>query len=118
MKKTVMIVEDEIRIRKLIHDYLVREDFEVLEASNGKEALDVFKQRNMDLIILDIMMPLMDGFTFCKEIRKVSSVPVMILTARGEEEDELLGYNLGADDYVTKPFSPKVIKKDWRCSYN
>lgn len=109
MKKTVMIVEDEIRIRKLIHDYLVREDFEVLEASNGKEALDVFKQRNMDLIILDIMMPLMDGFTFCKEIRKVSSVPVMILTARGEEEDELLGYNLGADDYVTKPFSPKVL---------
>lgn len=109
MKKTVMLVEDEIRIRKLIHDYLVRENFEVLEASNGKDALDVFKQRNMDLIILDIMMPLMDGFTFCKEIRKISSIPIMILTARSEEEDELLGYTLGADDYVTKPFSPKVL---------
>ncbi|MEW8957061.1 response regulator transcription factor [Clostridium sp.] len=109
MKKTIMIVEDEARIRKLISDYLLREDFKVIEASNGKEALEIFNTMNLDLIILDIMMPVLDGFSVCKEIRKISTVPIIILTARSEEDDELLGYDIGSDDYITKPFSPKVV---------
>lgn len=109
MKKTIMIVEDEARIRKLISDYLLREDFKVIEASNGKEALDIFNTMNLDLIILDIMMPVLDGFSVCREIRKISTVPIIILTARSEEDDELLGYDIGSDDYITKPFSPKVV---------
>lgn len=109
MKKTIMLVEDEPRIRKLISDYLLREGFDIVEASNGKEALDIFNTMNLDLIILDVMMPILDGFSVCKEIRKISTVPIIILTAKAEEEDELLGYDIGSDDYVTKPFSPKIL---------
>lgn len=109
MKPNILIVEDEIRIRYLIKDYFLKENFNVLEASNGKDALEIFSSNQIDCIILDIMMPVLDGFDVCSEIRKVSSVPIIILTAREDEEDKLLGYNLGADDYVTKPFSPKVL---------
>lgn len=105
----ILIVEDEIRMRILIKDYFKKEGFHILEASNGKEGLEVFKNNLVDLVILDVMMPLMDGFTLCKNIREVSSVPIILLTAKSEEEDKLLGYELGTDDYVTKPFSPKVL---------
>ncbi len=109
MNKTILIVEDEERMRKLLRDYFKSSSFEVLEAANGVEALDIFKENKVDLLILDIMMPYMDGFTVCNKVRKTSETPIIILTAKGEEEDKLLGYELGADDYVTKPFSPKVL---------
>lgn len=105
----ILIVEDEIRMRILIKDYFKKEGFQILEASNGKEGLEVFKDTLVDLVILDIMMPLMDGFTLCKSIRAVSNVPIILLTAKSEEEDKLLGYELGADDYISKPFSPKIL---------
>lgn len=105
----ILIVEDEIRMRILIKDYFKKEGFQILEASNGKDGLEVFKNNLVDLVILDVMMPLMDGFTLCKNIREVSDVPIILLTAKSEEEDKLLGYELGTDDYVTKPFSPKVL---------
>lgn len=107
--KTILIVDDEPRIRHLISYYLNLEGFKTIEAENGKNALEVFNRRSIDLIILDIMMPVMDGIDFCKEIRKNSNVIILILTAKSEENDKLLGYELGADDYITKPFSPKVI---------
>ena len=109
MKKNILIVEDEIRIRFLIRDYFQKENFIVHEAENGKDALDIFKNNKIDIIILDIMMPIMDGLTVLEQIRKVSTIPVVLLTAKSEEEDKLEGYELGADDYVTKPFSPKVL---------
>lgn len=109
MEKIILIVEDEERMRKLLKDYFKNSGFNVLEAENGIEALKVFKENKIDLLILDIMMPYMDGFTVCNEIRKNAETPIIILTAKGEEEDKLLGYELGADDYVTKPFSPKVL---------
>lgn len=109
MKKTILVVEDEIRIRFLMRDYLLKEDYTILEAENGQAALDIFKEQNIDLIILDIMMPIMDGYTTLKKIREVSTVPVIMLTAKGEEIDKLQGYEFGADDYMTKPFSPKVL---------
>ncbi|MBU5590595.1 response regulator transcription factor [Clostridium sp. MSJ-4] len=111
MEKTILIVEDELRMRLLLRDYFKKEGFKVLEAENGLTALSIFKNEksHINLIILDIMMPLMDGFTFCKSIREISYVPIIILTAKSDEEDKLLGYELGADDYVTKPFSPKIL---------
>lgn len=109
LNKTILIVEDEDRMRKLLRDYFKSSSFEVLEAANGVEALDIFKENKVDLLILDIMMPYMDGLTVCNKVRKTSETPIVILTAKGEEEDKLLGYELGADDYVTKPFSPKVL---------
>lgn len=109
MFKTLLIVEDEFRIRLLLKDYFIREDFNILEASNGKEAIEMFSKNKVDLVILDIMMPELDGFEVCKIIREASSIPIIMLTAREEEDDKLLGYNLGADDYITKPFSPKVL---------
>lgn len=109
MSKTIMIVEDEERIRKLIKAYIVKNGYECVEAENGIEAIKKFKESNIDLMILDIMMPYMDGWTVCTDIRKESDVPIIILTAKSEEDDKLLGYELGADDYVTKPFSPKVL---------
>lgn len=109
MNNKVLIVEDEIRIRFLLRDYLKKEGFEVLEASDGEEAIRVFGSTNIDLIVLDVMMPKLDGFNVCKTLRKVSSVPIILLTAKSEEEDKLFGYELGADDYMTKPFSPKVL---------
>lgn len=109
MSNKILIVEDEIRIRFLLRDYLKKEGFEVLEASDGEEAIRVFGTTNVDLIVLDVMMPKLDGFNVCKTLRKVSSVPIILLTAKSEEEDKLFGYELGADDYMTKPFSPKVL---------
>lgn len=109
MKKSVLIVEDELRIRFLLRDYLTKDDFNVFEASNGEEGLFVFSTQKIDLVILDIMMPVMDGLTMLEKLREVSTVPVILLTAKGEEEDKLQGYDYGADDYITKPFSPKVL---------
>ncbi|MCY6484493.1 response regulator transcription factor [Clostridium aestuarii] len=109
MDTTILIVEDEDRMRKLIRDYFVSSGFNILEAENGIKALEIFNANKVDLIILDIMMPYMDGYTVCKNIRRNSDVPIVILTAKSEEDDKLLGYEFGADDYVTKPFSPKVL---------
>lgn len=109
MKKSILIVEDELRIRFLLRDYLMKEDFNVFEASNGEEGLFVFSTQKIDLVLLDIMMPIMDGLTMLEKLREVSTVPVILLTAKGEEEDKLQGYDYGADDYMTKPFSPKIV---------
>ena len=108
MNKSILIVEDELRIRFLLRDYLMKENFNVFEASNGEEGLIAFGNQKIDLVILDIMMPKMDGITMLEKLREVSTVPVILLTAKGEEEDKLQGYDCGADDYMTKPFSPKV----------
>ncbi len=106
----ILIVDDESRMRKLVKDFLVRKNFQVLEAGDGEEAVDIFFQ-NMDiaLILLDVMMPKMDGWEVCKEIRQYSKVPIIMLTAKSDERDELLGYELGIDEYITKPFSPKIL---------
>jgi DNA-binding response OmpR family regulator len=109
MKKSILIVEDELRIRFLLRDYLTKEDFNVFEASNGEEGLFVFSTQKIDLVLLDIMMPIMDGLTMLEKLREVSTVPVILLTAKSEEEDKLQGYDYGADDYMTKPFSPKIV---------
>ncbi len=109
MEKTVLVVEDEDRMRRLICDYLKVESFKVIEAANGNDALLEFSANKIDLIILDVMMPGLDGFMVCKSIRQNSDVPIIFLTAKGEEEDKLTGFELGADEYVTKPFSPKVL---------
>ena len=109
MRKSILIVEDELRIRFLLRDYLMKEDFNVFEASNGEEGLFLFSSEKIDLVLLDIMMPIMDGLTMLEKLRAVSTVPVILLTAKGEEEDKLQGYDFGADDYMTKPFSPKVL---------
>ncbi len=109
-KARILVVDDESRMRKLVKDFLVRNDYAVLEAEDGSAALDIFYQdKNIDLIILDVMMPRMDGWEVCKEIRKTSQVPIIMLTARGEERDELLGFQLGVDEYMAKPFSPKIL---------
>jgi len=108
--RKILVVDDESRIRKLIKDYLRRNGYEVIEASDGEEALEQFyKTKDLSLIILDVMMPSLDGWEVLKEIRESSRVPVIMLTAKSEEEDELNGYSLGADEYVLKPFSPKVL---------
>jgi len=109
MKKSILVVEDEIRIRFLMRDYLSKEDYTVFEAENGALALEIFKKEKIDLILLDIMMPIMDGLTVLEKLREVSTVPVILLTAKSQEEDKLQGYEYGADDYITKPFSPKVL---------
>lgn len=106
----ILVADDEARLRKLVKDFLVKEGHDVIEASNGKEALDIFyTDDSIEMMILDVMMPLMDGFEVCKKVRETSSVPVIMLTAKGEESDVLNGYELGADEYVSKPFSPKVL---------
>ena len=106
MNKSILIVEDELRIRFLLRDYLMKENFNVFEASDGEEGLIAFSNQKIDLVILDIMMPKMDGITMLEKLREVSTVPVILLTAKGEEEDKLQGYDYGADDYITKPFNP------------
>lgn len=107
---TILIVDDEQRMRKLVRDFLVKQDFTVLEASNGEEAVDIFlAEKNISLVILDVMMPKMDGWQTCREIRQYSKVPIIMLTARGEETDELRGFELGVDEYISKPFSPKIL---------
>ncbi|WML33818.1 response regulator transcription factor [Clostridium sp. OS1-26] len=109
MAKTILIVDDEERMRVLIEAYLKKESFNVLHAENGEEALAVFKSNTVDLVVLDIMMPIMDGWTTCRELRRISNVPIIMLTAKSEDEDQLLGFSLGTDSYVTKPFSPKIL---------
>ncbi|MCI6432458.1 MAG: response regulator transcription factor [Oliverpabstia sp.] len=106
----ILVVDDESRMRKLVKDFLVKKDFEVLEAGDGEEAVDIFlREKGIALIILDVMMPKMDGWQVCREIRKVSKVPIIMLTARGDERDELMGFDLGVDEYISKPFSPKIL---------
>lgn len=109
-KKKVLVVDDEARMRKLVKDFLLRKNMEVIEASDGREAVDIFTQDpSISLIILDVMMPVMDGWQALREIREFSKVPIVMLTAKGEEEDELYGFNLGVDEYISKPFSPKIL---------
>ena len=109
-KLKILVVDDESRMRKLIKDFLEREGYQILEAADGLEALDIFyEQKDISLVILDVMMPRLDGWGVCKEIRRISQVPIMMLTARSEEKDELKGFELGVDEYVTKPFSPKIL---------
>ncbi|MDG4656847.1 response regulator transcription factor [Ectobacillus antri] len=109
MNKTVLLVEDEQRLREIVSDYFLNEGFTVVEAEDGKQALSQFEAHDIDLVILDIMLPEIDGWSICRRIRKESGVPIIMLTARADEEDTLLGFELGADEYVTKPFSPKVL---------
>ena len=109
-KLKILVVDDEARMRKLVKDFLVRKDYEVIEAADGEEAIDLFVEHNdFDLIILDVMMPKMDGWEVCREVRQNSKVPIIMLTARGDERDELLGFDLGVDEYISKPFSPKIL---------
>lgn len=106
----ILVVDDESRMRKLVRDFLVKSNFQVVEAANGAEALDIFfAQKDIALIILDVMMPEMDGWQVCKEVRNYSKVPIIMLTAKSDERDELQGFDLGVDEYVTKPFSPKTL---------
>ena len=106
----ILVVADESRMRKLVSDFLVKQEYEVLEAKDGEEALDIFfKQKDIALLILDVMMPKMDGWEVCREIRAYSKVPIIMLTAKGNEHDELQGFELGVDEYITKPFSPKIL---------
>lgn len=106
----ILVVDDESRMRKLVNDFLTKSGFCVIEASNGEEALDIFyKTKDIALLILDVMMPKLDGWQVCREIRMTSQVPIIMLTARGEEQDELLGFKLGVDEYISKPFSPKIL---------
>lgn len=109
MQKNILIIEDETRIRFLLRDYFLKENFNIIEASDGDEGLNLFIKSKIDLVVLDIMMPKIDGITVLEMIRKVSSVPVILLTAKSQEEDKLFGYEMGADDYITKPFSPKIL---------
>lgn len=106
----ILVVDDESRMRKLVKDFLVKQGYSVLEAANGEEAVDTFvEDKDISLIILDIMMPKMDGWQVCKEIRALSEVPIIMLTAKTDERDELLGFELGVDEYISKPFSPKIL---------
>ncbi|GAB4260657.1 response regulator transcription factor [Thermincola ferriacetica] len=106
----ILIADDEARMRKLVADFLKKEGYAIIEAADGRQALDLFYGNNdIDLIILDVMMPGYDGWTVCREIRKSSQVPIIMLTARGEESDELFGFDLGADEYIAKPFSLKIL---------
>ena len=106
----ILVVDDESRMRKLVKDFLIKKNFQVLEAGNGEEAMDIFyEEKDIALIILDVMMPKMDGWEVCREIRKNSKVPIIMLTARSDERDELLGFDLGVDEYISKPFSPKIL---------
>ncbi len=109
-KLKILVVDDESRMRKLVNDFLTRKNYIVIEAANGEEAIDRFyEDKNIALILLDVMMPLMNGWEVCKEIRKNSKVPIIMLTAKSDEQDELLGFELGVDEYITKPFSPKIL---------
>ena len=106
----ILVVDDESRMRKLVKDFLTKKNFQVLEAGDGEEAMDIsYKEKDIALIILDVMMPKMDGWEVCREVRKNSKVPIIMLTARGDERDELLGFDLGVDEYISKPFSPKIL---------
>ena len=107
---TILVVDDEARMRKLVKDFLVRENYRVVEAADGEEALRVFRNdKSIALIILDVMMPKCNGWDVCREIRRTSKVPIIMLTAKTQESDELLGFELGVDEYIAKPFSPKIL---------
>lgn len=109
-KLKILVVDDESRMRKLVRDFLVKQNYEVLEAGDGEKALDIFfEQKDIALVILDVMMPKMDGWQVCREIRNYSKVPIIMLTAKSDERDELQGFDLGVDEYITKPFSPKIL---------
>lgn len=106
----ILVVDDEARMRKLVKDFLVKSNFEVLEAEDGEQAVDIFfREKGIALIVLDVMMPRMDGWQVCREIRQRSKVPIIMLTARSDEHDELQGFELGVDEYISKPFSPKIL---------
>ena len=107
----ILIVDDEARMRKLIKDFLVAKNYKIMEAKDGEEALDIFEanKEKINLVLLDVMMPKIDGWTVLRKIRQESKVPVIMLTARGEEQDELFGFELGVDEYISKPFSPKIL---------
>ena len=111
MDYTILIADDEYRIRKLVKDFLMTKQFKVIEAEDGEEALELFEtnKEKIDLVLLDVMMPKLDGWSVLRKIRQESEVPVIMLTARGEEQDELFGFELGVDEYITKPFSPKIL---------
>ena len=109
-KSKILVVDDESRMRKLVRDFLVKKYYEVVEAADGEEALYLFFEKNdIDLVILDVMMPKMDGWQVCREIREYSKIPIIMLTAKSDERDELLGFELGVDEYISKPFSPKIL---------
>ena len=109
-KLKILVVDDESRMRKLVKDFLEREGHIIIEAADGMEAMDIFyENKDIALIILDVMMPRMDGWQVCREVRALSQVPIIMLTARGEERDELQGFELGGDEYISKPFSPKIL---------
>ncbi len=109
-KLKILVVDDESRMRKLVKDFLVKSNYEVVEAQDGAQAVDIFfEQNDIDLIILDVMMPKMDGWQVCREIRQYSKVPIIMLTAKSDERDELQGFELGIDEYISKPFSPKIL---------
>lgn len=106
----VLVVDDESRMRKLVRDFLVKSNFDVLEAEDGERAVDIFlREKDIALIVLDVMMPKMDGWQVCREVRAYSKVPIIMLTAKADEQDELLGFQLGVDEYISKPFSPKIL---------
>lgn len=108
---TILVVDDESRMRKLIKDFLVKKEYKILEAVDGEDALKVFEENSnkINLILLDVMMPKLDGWSVLRQIRQTSNVPIIMLTARGEEQDELFGFELGVDEYISKPFSPKIL---------
>ncbi len=106
---TILVVEDEDILREVLLDYLTEEGYGVLEAANGEQALELFESNSVDLVILDIVLPKLDGWSVCRRMRKRSNIPIIILTARSDEDDSLLGYELGADDYLIKPYSPRVL---------
>ncbi len=109
-KLKILVVDDESRMRKLVKDFLVRKDYDVMEAENGEQAIDIFfSKKDIALVILDVMMPKLDGWQVCREIRQYSKVPIIMLTAKSDEKDELLGFDLGVDEYISKPFSPKIL---------
>ena len=109
-KIKILVVDDESRMRKLVRDFLEREDFLVLEAEDGLQAMEIFyENKDISLMILDVMMPRMDGWQVCREVRQTSKIPIIMLTARAEERDELQGFELGVDEYISKPFSPKIL---------
>lgn len=106
----ILVVDDESRMRKLVRDFLVKNDFDVLEAEDGEQAVEIFfQEKDIALIVLDVMMPKMDGWQVCREVRSYSKVPIIMLTAKGDERDELQGFQLGVDEYISKPFSPKIL---------
>ncbi|MCI9177623.1 MAG: response regulator transcription factor [Clostridia bacterium] len=108
---TILVVDDEARMRKLIKDFLNQKGYQILEAGDGEEALKIFEENGnkINLILLDVMMPKLDGWSVLRQIRQISKIPIMMLTARGEEQDELFGFELGVDEYISKPFSPKIL---------